>query len=167
MLLKDFPDRPRAKLGLLLRVWVNLLRSGKLITAEFAMLIQIALSECGWTDAAELRQQDASEAFTFITGRLELPLLTLKMDIYHTGKEDENDDHKYINERLLDVAIPELEEGKVITLEDCLEEYFNNRIEVRRYLEGGRHCSQHDLTRIQRKISSTLKASSLTGIHRP
>jgi hypothetical protein len=135
MLLKDFPDRPRAKLGLLLRVWVNLLRSGKLITAEFAMLIQIALSECGWTDAAELRQQDASEAFTFITGRLELPLLTLKMDIYHTGKEDENDDHKYINERLLDVAIPELEEGKAITLEDCLEEYFNNRIEVRRYLE--------------------------------
>lgn len=135
MLLRDFPDRPRARLGLLLRVWVNLLRSGKLITAEFAMLIQMALSECGWGDAAELRQQDASEAFTFITGRLELPLLTLKMDIYHTGKEDENDDHKYINERLLDVAIPELEDGKAVTLEDCLEEYFNNRIEVRRYLE--------------------------------
>lgn len=135
MLLKDFPDRPRARLGLLLRVWVNLLRSGKLITAEFAMLIQVALSDCGWTDAAEIRQQDASEAFTFITGKLELPLLTLKMDIYHTGKEDENDDHKYINERLLDVAIPELEEDKAITLEDCLEEYFNNRIEVRRYLE--------------------------------
>jgi hypothetical protein len=135
MLLNDFPDRPRARLGLLLRVWVNLLRSGKLITAEFAMLIQNALSDCGWTDAAKLRQQDASEAFSFITGKLELPLLTLKMDIYHTGKEDENDDHKYINERLLDVAIPELEEGKAITLEDCLEEYFNNRIEVRRYLE--------------------------------
>jgi Ubiquitin carboxyl-terminal hydrolase len=135
MLLKDFPDRPRARLGLLLRVWVNLLRSGKLITAEFAVMIQMALSECGWQDAAQLRQQDASEAFTFITGRLELPLLTLKMDIYHTGKEDEDDDHKYINERLLDVAIPELEDGKGVTLEDCLEEYFNNRIEVRRYLE--------------------------------
>lgn len=135
MLLKDFPDRPRARLGLLLRVWVNLLRSGKLITAEFAAMIQMALSECGWEDAAELRQQDASEAFSFITGRLELPLLTLKMDIYHTGKEDADDDHKYINERLLDVAIPTLEEGKTTTLEDCLEEYFNNRIEVRRYLE--------------------------------
>lgn len=135
MLLNDFADRPRSKLGLLLRVWVNLLRSGKLITAEFAAMIQTALSECGWEDAAELRQQDASEAFTFITGKLELPLLTLKMDIYHTGKEDENDDHKYINERLLDVAIPELEAGKEVSLEDCLEEYFNNRIEVRRYLE--------------------------------
>lgn len=83
-----------------------------------------------------LRQQDASEAFTFITEKLELPLLTLKMDIYHTGKEDASDDHKFINERLLEVAIPpEPEDGHVLTLEDCLEAYFNNRIEVKRYLE--------------------------------
>lgn len=83
-----------------------------------------------------MRQQDASEAFTFITEKLELPLLTLKMDIYHTGKEDVSDDHKFINERLLEVAIPpEPADGHVLTLEDCLEAYFNNRIEVKRYLE--------------------------------
>jgi hypothetical protein len=83
-----------------------------------------------------LCQQDASEAFTFITGKLELPLLTLKMDIYHTGKEDAVDDHKFVNERLLEVAIPsEREDGRVITLEDCLEIYFNNRIEVKRHLQ--------------------------------
>lgn len=80
-------------------------------------------------------QQDASEAFTFITGALELPLLTLKMDIYHTGREDKEDDHKFVNERLLEVAIPEQEGDNVITLEDCLETYFNNRIEVKRYLQ--------------------------------
>jgi hypothetical protein len=80
-------------------------------------------------------QQDASEAFTFITGALELPLLTLKMDIYHTGREDKEDDHKFVNERLLEVAIPEKEGDHVITLEDCLETYFNNRIEVKRYLQ--------------------------------
>ena len=81
-------------------------------------------------------QQDASEAFTFITGKLELPLLTLKMDIYHTGKEDAADDHKFVNERLLEVAIPsEREDGRAITLEDCLETYFNNRIEVKRHLQ--------------------------------
>ncbi len=58
------------------------------------------------------------------------------MDIFHTGKEDESDDHKFVNERLLEVAIPEEpEDGTVITLEDCLETYFNNRIEVKRYLE--------------------------------
>lgn len=98
--------------------------------------LQKSLSECGWPEAAELRQQDASEAFTFITEKLELPLLTLKMDIYHTGKEDAADDHKFVNERLLEVAIPpEHLDGSAITLEDCLESYFNNRIEVKRYLE--------------------------------
>lgn len=80
-------------------------------------------------------QQDASEAFTFITGALELPLLTLKMDIYHTGRENKEDDHKFVNERLLEVAIPEQEGEDIITLEDCLETYFNNRIEVKRYLQ--------------------------------
>jgi hypothetical protein len=98
--------------------------------------LQEALAECGWKEAAKLCQQDTSEAFTFITEKLELPLLTLKMDIYHTGREDTTDDHKFINERLLEVAIPpDSGTGKSITLEDCLETYFNNRIEVRRYLE--------------------------------
>lgn len=98
--------------------------------------LQDALAECGWEDAAKLQQQDASEAFTFITEKLELPLLTLKMDIYHTGKEDESDDHKFINERLLEVAIPpEPTDGHSLTLEDCLEAYFNNMIEVKRHMQ--------------------------------
>lgn len=83
-----------------------------------------------------MKQQDTSEAFTFITEKLELPLLTLKMDIFHTGKEDADDDHKFVNERLLEVAIPEDNpDGQPITLEECLEMYFNNRIEVKRHLE--------------------------------
>ena len=82
-------------------------------------------------------QQDASEAFTFITSTLALPLLTLKMSIFHTGKEDANDDHKFINERLLELAIPEEpSDGRAITLEECLEMFFNNKIEVKRYLES-------------------------------
>ena len=63
-------------------------------------------------------------------------MLTLKMDIFHTGKEDTKDDHKYVRERLLEVAIPEeTPDGRLITLEECLESYFNGRIDVRRYLE--------------------------------
>ncbi|KAL4883298.1 ubiquitin carboxyl-terminal hydrolase-domain-containing protein [Aspergillus karnatakaensis] len=135
ILYKNFSDEPRGKLSMLLRLWVNMLRSGKLITTDITRHLQEALAECGWEDAANLHQQDASEAFTFITEKLELPLLTLKMDIYHTGKEDVNDDHRFINERLLEVAIPEPVEGKTVTLEECLESYFNNRIEVKRYLE--------------------------------
>ncbi|KIV77321.1 hypothetical protein, variant [Exophiala sideris] len=137
MLYNTFNDVPRNKLGFVLRVWVNLLRRGKLITTDFTKILQDTLAECGWEEAAEVCQQDASEAFTFITGKLDLPLLTLKMDIYHTGKEDTNDDHKFINERLLEVAIPSdlTGERNTITLEECLEDYFNNRIEVRRYME--------------------------------
>jgi hypothetical protein len=137
MLYNTFEDSARNKLGMLVRLWVNLLRSGKLITTDITQLLQESLAECGWKEAAELHQQDASEAFTFITEKLELPLLTLKMDIYHTGREDATDDHKFINERLLEVAVPSQPEDseRTIALEDCLEAYFNNRIEVRRYLE--------------------------------
>ncbi|KAJ5165376.1 Peptidase C19 ubiquitin carboxyl-terminal hydrolase 2 [Penicillium coprophilum] len=135
ILYKSFNDEPRRKLAILLRLWVNLLRSGKLITTDMTKHLQEALAECGWEDAAKLQQQDASEAFTFITEKLELPLLTLKMDIYHTGKEDESDDHKFVNERLLEVAIPpEPTDGQSLTLEDCLEAYFNNMIEVKRHM---------------------------------
>ncbi|THC94334.1 hypothetical protein EYZ11_006173 [Aspergillus tanneri] len=135
ILYKSFNDEPRRKLAILLRFWVNMLRSGKLITTDITKHLQDALAECGWEDAAKLRQQDTSEAFTFITEKLELPLLTLKMDIYHTGKEDVSGDHKFVNERLLEVAIPEPVDGNTVTLEDCLESYFNNRIEVKRHLE--------------------------------
>ena len=59
------------------------------------------------------------------------------MDIFHTGKEDTNDDHKFINERLLELAIPEEpSDGQTITLEECLEMFFNNKIEVKRYLDS-------------------------------
>ena len=58
------------------------------------------------------------------------------MDIYHTGTEDDTDDHKFIHERLLEVAVPpDPGNGKPIQLEDCLESFFNNRVEVVRRLE--------------------------------
>lgn len=137
MLYHEFTDQAKSRLAMLLRLWVNLLRSGKLITTDITQLLQEALAECGWKEAADLHQQDASEAFTFITEKLELPLLTLKMDIYHTGREDATDDHKFVNERLLEVAIPAdvADHEQSVPLEDCLEAYFNNRIEVKRYLE--------------------------------
>jgi hypothetical protein len=118
--------------------------------------LQESLSECGWEEAANLCQQDVSEAFTFITEKLELPLLTLKMDIYHTGKEDVADDHKFINERLLEVAIPpEHTDGTPITLEECLEAYFNNKIEVKRYLQ------RRGTVNSVRSFDSTVKGGSM------
>ncbi|EMC96952.1 hypothetical protein BAUCODRAFT_121485 [Baudoinia panamericana UAMH 10762] len=140
MLYDSFEDFPRRKLAGIIRLWVNMLRTGRLITADVTATLQSALVGCGWQDAAKLKQQDPSEGFTFITDQLQLPLLTLKMDLYHTGKEDVQDDHKFVNERLLEVAIlDEPPEGtSVITLEACLEHYFNSRIEVKRHLENRR-----------------------------
>ncbi|KAI9729969.1 MAG: hypothetical protein M1834_006167 [Cirrosporium novae-zelandiae] len=136
ILYNTFDDEPRKRLSTFLRLWVNMLRSGKLITTDITEHLQEALAVCGWRAARDIAQQDASEAFGFITGQLQLPLLTLKMDIFHTGTEDATDDHKFVNERLLEVAIPQhAREAQDITLEECLEEYFNNRIEVKRYLE--------------------------------
>ena len=58
------------------------------------------------------------------------------MDIFHPGREEAGDDHKFVNERMLEVAIPdEPSDGSALTLEACLENYFNNRIEVKRYLQ--------------------------------
>lgn len=93
--------------------------------------LQDALAACGWEDASRLEQQDTSEAFSFLTEKLQLPLLTLKMDIYHNGTEDIKDDHKIIHERLLEVAVPD----QPARLEECLESYFNNNVEVVRKLE--------------------------------
>ncbi|KAF3925954.1 hypothetical protein ABW20_dc0106534 [Dactylellina cionopaga] len=136
MLYNVFDDDKRKKLSSLLRLFVNMLRSGKLITSDIIQEIQNSLAECGWKEAAHKQQQDASEAFTFIAETLEMPLLTLKMDIAHGGLDIPDDDHKFINERLLNVAIPsESEVEGPITLERCLEEYFNNRVDVQRKLE--------------------------------
>jgi hypothetical protein len=135
ILYDEFSDERMKKLASVLRLYVNMLRTGRLIKTELTKHLQDSLATCGWKEAALIRQQDASEAFTFITGALDLPLLTLKMDIFHTGKENREDDHKFVNERLLDVSIPEQEGEEEITLEQCLESYFNNRIEVKRHLQ--------------------------------
>jgi hypothetical protein len=143
MLYDSLEDPNKKRLAGMLRLWVNMMRTGKIITTDITKDLQAALASCGWTQAAKLLQQDPSEAFTFITDQLQLPLLTLKMDLYHTGKADLADDHKFVNERLLEVAVLEQpREGKAfVTLEDCLEQYFNNRIEVMRYLENQRQNS--------------------------
>ncbi|KAK1835348.1 ubiquitin C-terminal hydrolase [Podospora conica] len=132
-MLKDNPeyDEGKRKLAFLLRLWVNMLRTGKLIHTDITQEIQETLASCGWRDAELLQQQDTSEAFAFITETLQLPLLALQVDLFHQGEKDE-DDHKVVHERLLNLAIPPDPEGRGVKLEDCLEEYFNTTVDVLR-----------------------------------
>ncbi|KAK4204333.1 ubiquitin carboxyl-terminal hydrolase-domain-containing protein [Triangularia verruculosa] len=131
MLKNDSTDEAQRKLAALLRLWVNMLRSGKLIPTDVTQHIQESLAACGWKEAELLEQQDTSEAFAFITETLQLPLLKLQVDLFHQGKGDK-DDHKVAYERLLNLAVPPDPSGKGIKLEDCLEEYFNNKVDVLR-----------------------------------
>lgn len=142
MLYDNYEDIPRRKLAGTMRLWVNMLRKGMLITTDVTRHLQEAMAECGWEEAVRTQQQDPSEAFAFITEKLGLPLMTLKMDLFHTGKEEPQDDHKFVHERLLEVAIlEEPAEGKdEIRLEDCLEVYFNNQVEIKRHSEDSRRA---------------------------
>ncbi|KAK1978771.1 ubiquitin carboxyl-terminal hydrolase [Colletotrichum cereale] len=146
MLKNEFTDEPRRRLVTLLRLWVNMLRSGKLIHTDMTKLIQDALADCGWSDAKLLEQQDTSEAFAFVTETLQLPLLQLQVDLFHQGKNDK-DDHKLVYERLLNLAVPPDPEGKGIRLEDCLEEYFNTQVDVLR-------DSHEEKKELERSVSS-------------
>ncbi|RDA95773.1 hypothetical protein CP533_5115 [Ophiocordyceps camponoti-saundersi (nom. inval.)] len=146
MLSNDFPpDTPTYRLVNLLRIWVNMLRFGNLIHSDLTKLIQEALADCGWRDARRLEQQDTSEAFAFLTETLQLPLLSLQVDLFHQGKRDD-DDHKVVFERLLNLAVPPDPEGKGVKLEDCLEEYFNARVDVLRDSEVSRKSVLEDET---------------------
>ncbi|ANB12046.1 hypothetical protein AWJ20_279 [Sugiyamaella lignohabitans] len=129
-------DEKRENLAIFLRLYVNLLRSGKLITTDVTKCLLDTIFNAGWTPSSKrYEQQDAAELFNFITEKLSMPLLTLRVDIAHAGKEVAEDDHKLVNERLLLVPIPGERTDPPVTLEECLERYFANSVEVSRQLE--------------------------------
>lgn len=140
MLTRKHDDEPKRRLAMMMRLWVNLLRTERLITTDITRQLQLALAACGWKEAAETHQQDASEAYSFITDQLALPMLTLKMDLFHSGKEDSKSDHKLVEERVIEVPVPaQPDDGHSISLEDCLTTYFDNRVEVYRFQQGRRN----------------------------
>ncbi|CAN6601636.1 hypothetical protein TRVA0_001S10660 [Trichomonascus vanleenenianus] len=135
---QDTPDESKELLAIMLRLYVNLLRSGKFLSTDITKCMIGALRNAGWVqleDADHLHQQDTSELFTFITDKLDMPLLTLKMEIAHGGKEDKEDDHRLIHENMLLLSIPGESDDEPLLLEECLESYFSNSIEVTRQLE--------------------------------
>ncbi|CAH2352443.1 hypothetical protein CLIB1423_06S06546 [[Candida] railenensis] len=94
----------------LLRVYVNMLRSGNLITTDLTMRLCEVLMKLGFLEAMSHKQQDCASLFEFLTEILSMPLLTFKIDIKHGGKFNKEDDEKYSRERILFVSIPNEEE---------------------------------------------------------
>lgn len=116
LFVSNHPHKVVNQLSCLLRVYVNLLRAGHLITTDLTIRICEALLRLGWTEAMSRRQQDSAALFEFLTEVLRMPLLTFKVDIKHGGKFSKDDDQKYLQERMLFVSIPddlgEIEEEK-------------------------------------------------------
>lgn len=143
ILLKD-DSEPRdnnktENLRTFLRLYVSMLRSGRKITTDVTKCLLDAIIAAGWKSTSHrYEQQDTAELFQFITSKLNMPLLTLKVDIIHAGKEVVEDDHKLIQESLLHIPVPgEPSDGPVL-LEECLEAYFANDVQVTRQIERRR-----------------------------
>lgn len=67
-------------------------------------------------------------------------MLNFKVDTFHSGKEDSASDHKTAQERVIEVPVPaQPENGRPIHLENCLETYFDNQVEVYRFAQARRN----------------------------
>lgn len=145
------PNAMVTRLSALLRLYVNLLRSGNLVTRDITMRICEVLLALGFEEAMSHKQQDSAAMFEFLTETLAMPLLTFKIEIQHGGKFSEEDDLKISKERILFVSVPE-EGTDDILLEECLEHYFNNSISVKRELE--RRATLENILKTQPKSGS-------------
>ncbi|KAG5357765.1 hypothetical protein CJU89_4235 [Yarrowia sp. B02] len=160
MLYKNFEfDERRESLATLLRFYVTLLRQGCHITTDMTHKLMESLMEADWCDGQTLhRQQDVSELFQFICDKMDMPLLTLKVDIAHGGKEVREDDHKLVNERMLHIPVPGDDSDPPILLEQCLEQYFSNSVNVRRQIERRKTLDQLDAVAYKRPRSYSTKS---------
>lgn len=139
LLYSHFPTRPELDtLATLLRMYVNLMRRGNHITTDITKILISAIIKAGWEPTAATAQQDASDLFNFITDTFSMPMLTLKLEIAHEGLDSKEDDHKFVKERMLLVNIPGTSTDAPITLEECMENYFQNSVHVFRQLERRR-----------------------------
>ncbi|ANZ73807.1 BA75_00533T0 [Komagataella pastoris] len=135
---KDIPRKTLLKFKMNLRLVISLLRSGQLVSKEIMQLLCHNLADLGFPEALSSQQNDTAFMFAFLAEILQIPLLTLRIDIIHKGRFDIKDDLKFIQERciFLSVSQPDPDdESNTVTLDDCLSDYFNSNIKVKRHLQ--------------------------------
>ncbi|OWB71427.1 hypothetical protein B5S31_g1115 [[Candida] boidinii] len=101
----DLKDK-LADLKILLRFIVNLMRAGEYIPVYMMKQLCLCFTSVGCDLTMSNAQQDALQMFEFLAECLSLPLLTIKLDIIHSGKMNLNDDLRLIEERELLISIP-------------------------------------------------------------
>lgn len=167
LLARQYPAHPELDtLTTLLRMYVNLMRQGKHITTDITKVLIASIINAGWEPSAATAQQDTCDLFNFITDVLSMPMLTLKLEIAHEGLDSKEDDHKFVNERMLSIAIPGSSNDPPITLEECMENYFQNSVQVFRQLARRKtldnSSSAADITGRKRQFSIRVSSRELS-----
>ncbi|KAG2208664.1 hypothetical protein INT47_007762, partial [Mucor saturninus] len=136
LLTYDIPvdNDSKIKLQTLMRLFVNKLRKGHFINADFVHWFRKVLQEADWVcedTAGHWTQGDSSELFMFITETFELPYLPFQVRLFHGANKDTSDD-RVTTERTLSLSIPKAadndEMNENIQLQDILVDCFYNSI---------------------------------------
>ncbi|KAF9437883.1 hypothetical protein BGZ76_010760 [Entomortierella beljakovae] len=142
-----------------LKMFVNQLRSGKLVNTHVIKELRQHLYTCGWnspdpTDPpGSSRQEDSSELFMFLTEKLRLPYLPLEQRLLH-GARFSADDDKVITERMLQIAIPCDDDNPGSSSSKSLTPNFNPK------------ASHHGAYPLEELVDRYFYDNTLTGIRR-
>lgn len=170
-----------------LRMFVNQLRSGKLIQAHVVKELRQHLYCCGWNCPGPMeppgssRQEDASELFMFLTEKLHLPYLPLEQRLLH-GARISDDDDKVITERMLQISIPSPEIPQLTLMPDASkppkESTFSKLLGQKSSSHSrsgsgnenksanGSNSTLHDILSLETLLAQHFYDNTLTGIRR-
>ncbi|KAL1924769.1 uncharacterized protein VTP21DRAFT_4423 [Calcarisporiella thermophila] len=140
MLTSTVESPERRRLQTWVRLFVNQLRSGRLVTCATVAQLWDEMRQSGWhgvDERGEPTQEDSGELFVFLTTELQSPYLPLGVKLMHGAKEDV-DDNRLVTERLIPLSIPAghptIAPDGPLRLEEVLSEnFFGNLVsDVRR-----------------------------------
>ncbi|KAF9941787.1 hypothetical protein BGZ65_001399 [Modicella reniformis] len=166
--------RQEALLQTWLRMFVNQLRSGRLIQAHVVKVLRELLYSCGWNcpgpfdPPGSSRQEDVSELFMFLTEKLHLPYLPLEQRLLH-GARMSADDEKVITERMLQISIPmpepqeEPPRSPTAKLESVFSNLFTSKVSTN---DRGDSGSLYEVLSLENLLAQHFYDNTLTGIRR-
>ncbi|KAF9955256.1 hypothetical protein BGZ72_003914 [Mortierella alpina] len=160
-----------------LRMFVNQLRSGRLIQAHVVKELRQHMYSCGWhcpgphDPPGSSRQEDSSELFMFLTEKLHLPYLPLEQRLLHGAKMSADDD-KVITERMLQISISRPESPTQGLSPTKQESTFSRFLSPKSSAHSSKNGSQdsgqspYEILSLENLLEQHFYDSTLTGIRR-
>ncbi|KAF9940831.1 hypothetical protein BGZ67_006682 [Mortierella alpina] len=160
-----------------LRMFVNQLRSGRLIQAHVVKELRQHMYSCGWhcpgphDPPGSSRQEDSSELFMFLTEKLHLPYLPLEQRLLHGAKMSADDD-KVITERMLQISISRPESPTQGLSPTKQESAFSRFLSPKSSWPSSKNSSQdpgqspYEILSLENLLEQHFYDSTLTGIRR-